>query len=1258
MTIGKWTHQESAILVPAGFTVAVMAGAGTGKTSVLSETVARKIIESGRTNIKNLLVLTFTKKAAAEMADRIEKRIIELANVSSNQVEKSRLLQAAGDIADASIETIDAYASSLIREHASQAEIDSSFEILDQNETNRMGYEVALQCLEKWMVKPPHPMWPTLIHETYFQDWPGLFARLDSQVMTRGEISRGMLLFGRDGADVDIESESEAAIKKSREKYDEIREQLRSDVKNLEGCLEEAKDKKKKDGTPDTNVCSKAEIILSSVKDLQKWLAKKEPDWNDPVIQAVGSWAFWGGRCAAGSPEAESRTIGTEVRSHLASNDNDETLKAVYVDSILWPLRDVMAAALVEFHNAFVQARRDANALSFADCEIEALTLLKSNQSVQDELRKRFEYVVVDEYQDINPLQQSLIYALSRPAPDASSPPSNLYVVGDVRQSIYGFRDADCRIIDNLKNTTGAECRLLTWNFRSRPQILDFINHAFRSIWQGTDIHTDLHPASEQYKNSVGKEPESRIEMHLTLAEDSASGRRKEAVSIANRLYDLITNIKPNVYEKGAGFRPMQWGDCAILLRASAPLLLYEEALGALGIPLRTESGGGFWSRPEIADIRSLLYCISPVASDLDWAVLLRSPWVGLSDDSLFAIANGSKEVGWAASWRNAELSTDSDWPRREHFASWFDSLKKFVGRIPVAELLEKALQTSGYSSRIFAQNDGQVIRANIEKLIGMLRAQGGFDVRASADRLEWLTTSGATEGQASLSSGDVEGAVTLATVHTAKGLEWPLVVLPDLCRKSNSGGRRGSEVPIWDEDFGLTFKWMDPATGARENPGSYIRANNKQKQFGEEEEKRLLYVALTRAREWLILSSSIKERRAKDAMGEWNVTSGSWLSYLNDAFTGDQSMKSLTGHLSDPSEDVLCFKVAKPSETNEHEGDKSFNATGWNQLNVKRYIYLETAQRIVRKEKPADPKEISRKLKQAFDALPVLAEPSARRYIITATEVATFHQCPRMFAYRSIWAVPPMQRILVRETEISQAVDEDGVSDDSELIKSETLEMPSSEWGTLAHKLMELVPYDASPEKIRETAKDVLEKFGNVDVVSIDGAAMLGRLVELGKGALELPMIHDLAMLDEKVIKREFRLLTRFSDIDEVLVGTLDVVALTPGRPIVIDYKSGHVDKDKIEERAKEYEIQLALYSILVSGWLKCNPTDIEPYLIFLNPAIPVPVKIDDAVISRAMDAVARLSERCSKRDFTAEPSPEKCRWCDYHDICRDAAR
>ncbi len=1243
--------QGRAIEIPVGVIV-VAAGAGTGKTTVLSETVALKMVGEKRVDVRDLLVLTFTRKAASEMAERIEKRLKELAAESSDRYERDWLLQSASRVPDAPIETIDAFAQRLLKDHPNESGIDPDFEVLSPEDNLELGERVAKACLERWLDDPVHDLWLEAVKGLPVNDWTGLLVQLDGHLMTRGEVDLPFLLAGRASDRTSSASDIIADLeRRAQERYRETLANLLLKVEPLEALL----------GGTVERACKgeaygrKAAQVLADLPELIEWLHRDTLDWSHPVIDLVGQWNLFGN---VKGIAAEANEIVRLLRSNLTDkvdkdSDESEMLRNIDLELRLLRYGEAVAVAFTDFHESFRLARRDTNTLSFADCETEALRLLNENARVRERCNERYQYVVVDEYQDINPLQQRLIYQLCRVSDDDSGLPANLYVVGDERQSIYGFRDADFSLLANLRekmkavDREGAGLRILNENFRSRPELLDFANLVFRRIWQAgsSDVeHTDLKASFGPYLEK-GPTSAPRIELNVVIAPDVHSGRHREAMILARRISEIVRGGMLQINAKESGrhvVRPIRWGDCAVLIRRRSPFTLYEEAFAALGIPYVTESGGGFWDAPEVADIASLLYCLSRAPENLDWAVLLRSPWVGLSDDALAEMAASAKGDDWGEALDGIEFSKDTDSCRLKHFREWFAPLCAMSGRVPVYRLVEEALTSSGYSERIFALDRGRSVRGNVEKLLGILRSSAReFDPMSAAERMRWLRSRDVPQSQASIAPSGVEGNVTLATVHAAKGLEWPLVVLADLGAKPRGGGPQSL---IWNETEGLAFRWLNRETGETESPAGYLRAADVEKTRGESEDLRVLYVALTRAREYLILSSCIKIAETQKAGIKWGCAKSSWLGRL-DSVISDYGQS----FLGDPSEpkanaEILTLAVAPPTATGRTPGT----------VQVRR-IYHEGA---VDKKSVSFTHEVDSglaiRLREKLDSLTPLPPQTANRYMVTATEVTMFEKCPRMYAYRALWRVPQRSRIdkfLARE--VSPPRSEDEPASEHETESHETFELPASEWGTLAHELMEKVDLDADIAHVAGAAVSLLREKG------LENSATAKALSDMVHRTMQLPIFDRIRTCEEGRMRREFRVLGTIGDTGVSALGTIDLCCEFKDRIMVVDYKSGQIENpgpDLLAKRAAGYATQLAIYAHLVAGRKLTDARDVEAHIIFLDPAHDQEVALSADTLNGAIEQVRRLEAASRENTFPETPSVDTCRWCDYRDICRSA--
>jgi ATP-dependent exoDNAse (exonuclease V) beta subunit len=363
------------------------------------------------------------------------------------------------------------------------------------------------------------------------------------------------------------------------------------------------------------------------------------------------------------------------------------------------------------------------------------------------------------------------------------------------------------------------------------------------------------------------------VEFILGLGEDAASGRTAAALALAEHLHRL--HAQEN----------FEWGDIALLFRASTAFEVYEEALEAAGIPFVTIAGRGFYERPEIRDLLNALTAIADPSDDLALAGLLRSPAIGLSDADLYRLRYAKGNDKPAPLWRaleNANVSQDSD-GLQARALNVISELHALVGRAPAAQVLKRYLDLTGYRTMLGMVPGGSRLQRNVDKLLADAHRSRMVNLEDFLAYVQTLRDVGTREGEAPV---EAAGAVQLMTVHKAKGLEFPLVVIADAAY----------QPPAWrdpvllDDQIGLLVGLSD---ASRARPVAYKLGDLLETERGEAEDKRLLYFAATRAKEKLLINGHVKRLKAG------NLSLGGWLSRLGDV-VGLNEVK-LTGDVNAP---------------------------------------------------------------------------------------------------------------------------------------------------------------------------------------------------------------------------------------------------------------------------------------------------------------------------------------------------------------------
>jgi ATP-dependent helicase/nuclease subunit A len=500
---------------------------------------------------------------------------------------------------------------------------------------------------------------------------------------------------------------------------------------------------------------------------------------------------------------------------------------------------------LGSFGVVYARLKRESSALDFDDLELLALELVRGDPELRERLRDRFERIMVDELQDTNRVQMELIDQLAR---------GNLFMVGDAQQSIYGFRHADVELFRSRGQAlgeVGARLELLT-NFRSRPEILTAVNRVFEH-----ELAPGFRPLRPGREEVVSAEP--RVE--LLVADKGAdwdydglasAWRVAEARALASRVAEVVHS----------GARP---GEVVLLLRAATDMRVYERALEDRGIPTYVIGGRGYWSHPQVIDLVSYLRALANPRDQEAFYTVLASPLVGVSLDALVILAAAARAADrdpwWVVSDPEDRLDEleDGERERLARFATWFGSERVAAARLRVDQLIDRALERTGYDDAVLAMPGGQRRLANVRKLMRL----GADQVTVSGDPLreflELVRFRGWGGGDRAESEAPVEGdglnAVRLMTIHRAKGLEFEIVCVADLGRGPH--GRPELMRVGRDGRFGLRLN--QPGTGRSEPALEYKALGDEQAAAESREERRLFYVAMTRARERLILSGAAK---------------------------------------------------------------------------------------------------------------------------------------------------------------------------------------------------------------------------------------------------------------------------------------------------------------------------------------------------------------------------------------------------------------
>jgi len=858
----KLTDEQQAALSQHASSTSLSAGAGCGKTFVLTQrflSYLDPLVPEPSAELHELVAITFTDAAAREMRERIRRRCYERFTQSTDVDQRQAWNQLIRSLDSARISTIHSFCATLLRNHAAEAEVDPRFELLDaaaadllrlQSVDDRLrqllleGNERVIQLATRFSLRSlrddvvrllgENPVaviskWQEQTPEQLANTWREFFSEIVVPAATSAILDSEYTVQLQE-----ICKTAQVSKPSLQDHFAEILELL----SQLPGC----------------EAPHEALERLTKLARVQGVCTKK--DWDDPE-----QYARFGAAAKAVRELLKKSTL-------LYSLQDDQLTEAASTGHELLGL-------VADVANCYDQVKQDRNVLEFDDLLIGAHRLLTDprHPAIRENLNRGTRLLMVDEFQDTDPLQVAIVKAFC----GDNWIEQGLFVVGDFKQSIYRFRGAEPRVSNELRATLPAESRLsLTTSFRSSPAVLEFVNALFDSAF--VEPYEPLQPSRSQlaatpsveflWAGEADGQEEDEYSRRLGKKQQS---RVREARFIARRLAQLLDSGEPMIATSAndAGIRPLQLGDIAILMRSLSDVAIYEEAFREQGLDYYLAGGHAFYAQQEIYDVLHLLRAISSSADELSLAGVLRSPIFALEDETLFWLAQAHSSLNAGLfSEKMSQVLSKAENAKVVRAAAILGKLRERKDHLLVAELLSEAIAQTGYDALLLCEFLGQRKMANVLKLVEQARAidrTSPGDLNGYITQLsEFVVRTPKEPLAATQSEGEV---IRIMTIHHAKGLEFPLVVVPDLDRK----GRQGDRRPVFDEQLGP----LVPAAVKGDRVGWDLHRFVEQEQ-DQEERKRLLYVACTRAADYLILSSSINDLEKP---------SSDWLKFLSKRF-------------------------------------------------------------------------------------------------------------------------------------------------------------------------------------------------------------------------------------------------------------------------------------------------------------------------------------------------------------------------------------
>jgi ATP-dependent exoDNAse (exonuclease V) beta subunit len=1129
------------------------ANAGSGKTSVMAERYVRIARgDDAEADVGRILAITFTEKAAAELKARVRSRFEALGDG-----ERARATEGAW------ISTIHSFCARVLRAHALAAGLDPRFAVLDEREARRLAADAFAAALED-LVAAHGDAALELIAAYRPAELRDAIVALHGELRSRGHEhpqlpparpaplapAHAALALARAQAAVELEAANDGkTVERARER--------------LAACA----------------------AMLDLPLD-----PPPQPERVDALALRGNGVALNGSGCEA-------------YRRALAA------FADACADVAALPTHALLDALLQAFGRRYADAKQAVSALDFEDLELRANRLLREHEPLRARYAERFRHVMVDEFQDTNPLQLELLERIAG---------ERLFAVGDELQSIYGFRHADVRLFRARRARLaehGATATLAA-NFRSHPELLHAFNLAFAPRFDAS--FTPLVPGREEPADAASPAP--RVE--LLVVDRSADWQQADLVAPGAvppaplwRLAEarLLAARVDELIDGGRAPR-----EIVLLLRATGDLAVYERALVERGVPTYVIGGRGYWSQQQVRDLVAYLSVLANPRDGVALYTLLATPLAGLSSDGLVQLAAaaraGERDPWWTLIDDAALLDRlgAHDRARVERLRGWLPQERRGAPRHGLEDLIDRALTCTGYDATLLRMEGGARRMANVRKLMRLAReheARHGRDLRGFADLVGSLVGGADASGDERESEAPVEGealdAVRVMTIHRAKGLEFPVVCVGDLGRESPAAGREPARVGD-DGRVGIRLRRLG---GARPRDAFAFRALVEHaKRRDAEEEARLFYVAVTRAREQLILSGA--------------ATCDPWpeakpgappIAWLGPAFVPDMVSR--------------CAPDAEPQSVSLHD-DVSVAVT------VARPDLLS----VLAPPAPAPSAPAGRRAgpvagdddstgRPAEIAAP--APPARSAAVVDAlsyTSLSQHSQCGYRFYLERVLGLPPTDEARYGSAQRASA------------------EIDPRVRGRIVHSLLEALDFGrpSPPDATAVQAEAARAGARLTDATAQEIAELIADLL-----ATDLPA--RLAALKDLRRERPFALALDTGMGEPIpLVGVFDLIGSERGgRTLVVDWKSDRLDPNA-DPRAvadADYGLQRAAYALAA---LRDGAAEVEVLHVFLERTQePASATYRRQDLPQLTAELQRCSEAILRRDFPVAPDPRP-RICD----------
>lgn len=1188
----KWTNEQLSAITQKGNNILVAAAAGSGKTTVLVERIIRKIINDN-VDIDKILVVTFTNAAASEMRERI---LTALYKQIDEDPLNQRLRKQIVLLNKASICTIDAFCLDIIRNNFFEIGASSNFRIADNTELELLKQEAIEETFEELYLENDDEFNKLIeLYAGYKDDenLKNIILKIHNYIQSAP--------FPEDWLEEQIEKFNMSSIEDfSQTEWGKIiLKNFRDEVLNSIQILESSKHQ-----LDMITELSKFSLVVADDINQLKFLEQNWDNW-ERAYEIANNLKFktWPtDRKVVSNLKEDTKKARDNVKKRISKAVSQtfiyNTEEAVEDINAMYPILKKIKDVTLKFMEKFSEKKSNKNIMDFSDIEHYALKiLLKKDENgiyqkteVAKKYEEKFNEIAIDEYQDSNLVQEYILTSISNG--------KNIFMVGDVKQSIYRFRQAKPELfLDKYQkyglepNEYGQKIKLFK-NFRSRENILDTTNLIFSDIMSADfgEIEYDeseylnLGATYEELTENVEFAGKTELDIIDLKKEENEDGEEIEednssellekteieAKFVANRIQKLIKS-KYQVYDKKTGYRDITYKDIVILLRATSNTAnVFEKELLNLNIPVFSDQAENYLESIEIRTITSLLKIIDNPYRDIPLVTVMRSIIGDFTDNELIEIRLTQNEGYFYNSLKEAKASPKIDGKLKEKVINFLDKLNKWREEeryLPLNEFIQKIYEETDYYNYVRLMPNGQVRKANLKMLLDRAKDYEKISFKGLFNFIRYLEKVKSSNSDLSSAKviGENENVVRIMSIHKSKGLEFPVAIISRTDKKFNQKDLNESILLHQDIGFGMQYINYDRKIEYTTATKEAIKIKTKEESIAEE--MRILYVALTRAKEKLIITG-----------------------VENDFTKSIEQKKELL-------------------EIYEKENDKI------NHLVLKKYLsYLEWIELVYLNHQDIENQITLKKIAKKDVLKAEENQEEQEKKNIELPEKIDYEKINEIlnwqYKYKEMTNIQSKMSVTkIKELKNNETQKQQHIEIKPKFMLDKT-KVSSAERGTITHLILQKLDFT------KEYSKEELAQF-------VNNLCTKNIITQIQKDSINIEKIYQIIntqfiknLKNAKEIKKETPFYTYINtkeiyntqNSENILVqGIIDLYYINQQNEVIlVDYKTDYVEGSG-EELIDKYKVQLEIYKKALEESLKEKVKHVYIYSIYLNKEIEI---------------------------------------------------